>query len=129
MKEMEPLVLRLVVWMGNSKDTLLNFPKEVRKLMGDELQLMQFGGMPQHAKPYKGLGSGVFEIAQPYETNAYRVVVAVQISEKIYVLHAFQKKSKKGIKTPQSEKDLIRQRYNAALSAAAREEEKHERRN
>jgi len=124
---MKQPVLRLVVWMGNSKDILLGFPKVVRKLMGDELQLMQFGGIPQHAKPYKGLGSGVFEIAQPYETNAYRVVVAVQISEKIYVLHAFQKKSKQGIKTPQAEKDVIRKRYHAALSAAAREEEKHER--
>jgi phage-related protein len=117
---MKQPVLRLVVWMGNSKDSLLEFPKQVRKLMGDELQLMQFGGMPQHAKPYKGLGSGVFEIAHPYETNAYRVVVAVQISEKIYVLHAFQKKSKQGIKTPQAEKDLIRKRYDAALSVAER---------
>ena len=63
-----------------------------------------------------------------FPTDAYRVVVAVQIGKKIYVLHAFQKKSKKGIKTPQSDKDLIRKRYNAAVQAA-KEEEKHERRN
>ncbi len=128
MGKLEPPVLRLVVWLGNSKANLLDFPKEVQKLMGDELQLMQYGGMPQDAKPYKGLGSGVFEIALSYETGAYRVVVALQISEKIYVLHAFQKKSKKGIKTPQSDKDLIRKRYNAAVRAA-KEEDKHERRN
>jgi phage-related protein len=120
-------VLRLVVWLGNSKANLLDFPEEVRKLIGDELQLMQYGGMPQSAKPYRGLGSGVFEIALRYETNAYRTVVALQIGKKIYVLHAFQKKSKSGIKTPQSDKDVIRQRYNAAVSAA-REEEKNERR-
>ena len=96
--------------------------------MGDELQLMQYGGMPRDAKPQRGLGSGVLEIALSYETDAYRVVVAVQIGKKIYVLHAFQKKSKKGIKTPQSDKDLIRKRYNAAVQAA-KEEEKNERRN
>ena len=128
MEKREPPVLRLVVWLGNSKANLLGFPVEVRKLMGDELQLMQYGGTPQSAKPYRGLGSGVFEIALRYETNAYRAVVALQIGKKIYVLHAFQKKSKSGIKTPQSDKDLIRQRYNAAVSAA-REEEKNERRN
>ncbi len=127
LEKLEPPVLRLVVWVGNSKANLLDFPKEVQKLMGDELQLMQYGGMPQDAKPYKGLGSGVFEIALRYDADAYRIVVAVQISEKIYVLHAFQKKSKKGIKTPQSDKDLIRKRYNAAVSAA-KEEDKNERR-
>ena len=128
MEKPELPVLRLVVWLGNSKANLLDFPEEVRKLMGDELQLMQYGGMPQNAKPYRGLGSGVFEIALRYETNAYRAVVAVQIGKKIYVLHAFQKKSKSGIKTPQSDKDLIRKRYNAAVSAA-REEDKNERKN
>ena len=128
MDKLEPPVLRLVVWLGNSKANLLDFPKEVQKLMGDELQLMQYGGMPQDAKPYKGLGSGVFEIALSHETDAYRVVVALQIGEKIYVLRAFQKKSKKGIKTPQSDKDLIRGRYNAAVRAA-KEENKNERRN
>lgn len=118
MEKLEQPVLRLVVWLGNSKANLLDFPKEVQKLMGDELQLMQYGGMPQSAKPYRGLGNGVFEIALSYEKNAYRAVVALQIGEKIYILHAFQKKSKSGIKTPQSDKDLIRKRYNAAVSAS-----------
>jgi phage-related protein len=69
-------------------------------LIGDELQLMQFGGMPKDAKPFKGIGSG-----------SYRVVVALQLGEKVYVLHAFQKKSKRGIATPKKDVALIRRRY------------------
>ena len=56
-------VIRPVRWMGNSKKNLLKFPSEVRKIIGDELQFIQFGGMPKDAKPFKGVGSGVFEIA------------------------------------------------------------------
>src|SRR6201998_3536621 len=100
--------------MGNSKRNLQAFPSGAQKLIGDELQLVQFGGMPKDAKPFKGIGSGVFEIALAYETNAYRAVYAVQLGRKIYVLHAFQKKSKSGIKTPQQEIDLIKRRYKDA---------------
>jgi hypothetical protein len=62
-EEVETPVLRPLVWMGNSKRNLQAFPKDVRKLMGDELQLIQFGGMSKDAKPLKGIGSGVIEIA------------------------------------------------------------------
>src|SRR6202142_2016033 len=93
---LKPPVLRPVVWMGNSKKSLREFPDGAQKLLGDELQLIQFGGMPKDAKPFKGVGSGVFEIALRYDAEAYRTVLAVQLGEKIYVLHAFQKKSKKG---------------------------------
>jgi phage-related protein len=86
--------------MGNSKRNLQAFPEGAQKLIGDELQLLQFGGMPKDAKPFKGVGSGVVEIALRYDTEAYRTVVAVQLGKKIYVLHAFQKKSKTGSKTP-----------------------------
>ena len=58
----------------------------------------------------KGLGSGVFEIALPYRGNAFRVVYAVQVGDDLWVLHAFQKKSTRGIKTPEREIDLIRDR-------------------
>jgi phage-related protein len=78
--------------------------------------------MPKDAKPFKGIGSGVFEIALAYETNAYRAVYAVQLGTKIYVLHAFQKKSKSGIKTPQKDVDLIKRRYKEAKELAKREE-------
>jgi phage-related protein len=100
--------------MGNAKRNLQAFPKGAQKLIGDELQLIQFGGMPGDAKPFKGVGSGVLEIALRYEGDAYRTVVAVQLGERIYVLHAFQKKSKKGIATPKPDVDLIKQRYKEA---------------
>jgi len=104
-------LLRPVVWLGSSKKNIQDFPKGAQKLLGDELQLIQFGGMPKDAKPFKGIGSGVLEIALRYASDAYRVVVAVQIGKRIYVLHAFQKKSKRGIETPRRNVELIRQRY------------------
>jgi phage-related protein len=105
---------RLVVWLGNSKKNILNFPEDVRKLIGDELQLIQFGRMPKDAKAFKGIDSGVIEIALKYDKEAYRCVQAVQLGEKIYVLHAFQKKSTKGISTPKPDVDLIKKRYKEA---------------
>lgn len=117
----ETPVLRPVVWMGNAKRNVQAFPRGAQKLIGDELQLIQFGGMPRDAKPFKGVGSGVFEIALRYEGDAYRTVVAVQLGERIYVLHAFQKKSKKGIATPKPDVDLIRQRYREAKELAEHE--------
>ena len=105
---------RPVVWLGNAKKNILAFPEEVRKLIGDELQLIQFGGMPKDAKPFKSIGSGVIEIAIKFDKDAYRCVQAVQLGEKIYVLHAFQKKAKKGISTPKHDVDLIKQRYKEA---------------
>ena len=121
MAESEPSVLRPVVWLGDSRRNIQAFPLGARKSVGDELQLVQFGGMPKDAKPFHGVGSGVFEIALAYETNAYRTVFAVQLGAKIYVLHAFQKKSKSGIKTPQKDIDLIKRRYKEAKELAKRE--------
>jgi len=115
---LKPPVLRPVVWLGNSKNNLREFPDGAQKLLGDELQLIQFGGVPKDAKPFKGVGSGVLEIALRYASDAYRVVLAVQIGRRIYVLHAFQKKSKKGIATPQRDVDLIRKRYTEAQELA-----------
>ncbi|MDH5348716.1 MAG: type II toxin-antitoxin system RelE/ParE family toxin, partial [Nitrospira sp.] len=68
--------------------------------MGGELYLAQRGEDPPHSKMLKGLGSGVFEIRDDFDSNTYRLVYAVQIGKRLYVLHAFQKKSKKGIATP-----------------------------
>ncbi len=100
--------------MGTTKREVQAFPDGARKLIGDELQLIQFGGMPKDAKPFHGVGSGVLEIAIRYDTDAFRTVVAVQLGRKIYVLHAFQKKSKTGDKTPRQDVDLIKQRYKEA---------------
>lgn len=119
--EQETPVPRPLVWLGNSKRNIQAFPKGAQKLIGDELQLIQFGGMPKDAKPFKGVGSGVIELALRYEGDAYRTVVAVQLGERIYVLHAFQKKSKKGIAPPKHDVALIKRRY-----AQAQERAKHE---
>jgi len=119
----KPPVLRRVIWLGNSRKNLQDFPKGAQKLLGDELQLMQFGGMSKNAKPFKGIGSGVFEIALRYAKDAYRVVLAIQLGEKIYVLHAFQKKSTKGIATPYHEIELIKKRYREAKELANEEKE------
>lgn len=70
--------------------------------------------MPKDAKAFKGVGSGVIEIALKYDKEAYRCVQAVQLGETIYVLHAFQKKAKKGLATPKQDVDLIKQRYKEA---------------
>ena len=122
MQDFEVPILRPVVWMGNSKKNLRGFPEGAQKLIGDELQLLQFGGMPKDTKPFRGVGSGVLEIAVRYDKDAYRTVVAVQVGKKIYVLHAFQKKSKRGIETPKQDVDLIRQRYKEAKELAKHEE-------
>jgi phage-related protein len=114
---------RPLVWLGDSKKNIQSFPKGAQKLLGDELQLVQFGGMPKDAKPFKGIGSGVIELALRYASDAYRVVTAVQLGARIYVLHAFQKKSKEGIGTPKRDVDLIRKRYSEAQELARDYEE------
>jgi phage-related protein len=120
---MERPLLRPLTWLGDSKRNIQGFPKGAQKLLGDELQLIQFGGMPKDAKPFKGVGTGVLELALRYASDAYRVITAVQLGRRIYVLHAFQKKSKRGIATPQRDVDLIRKRY-AEAQELAREYEK-----
>ena len=74
--------------------------------------------MPEHAKPFKGVGSGIFEIVERFDKGAYRLVYAVQIGKDLYVLHVFQKKSKQGIATPKLDVDLIKQRYSLAQEHA-----------
>ena len=80
----------------------------------DGLFIAQAGSLSPAAKPLKGISSGVFEIRADYRTNTYRAVYSVKIGNKVYVLHCFQKKSKRGIKTPQKEIDLIKRRLKIA---------------
>jgi phage-related protein len=108
--------LRPLVWMGDSRKNIRSFPDEVRAAVGYALQSVQAGDTPHEAKPLRGIDSGVYEIIKRYDTDTYRAVYAVKIGERIYVLHAFQKKSKQGIKTPQSDIDLIKQRYKDAIA-------------
>ena len=96
MNSFEKPIIRPLIWLGNTRRKIQAFPEEVKKLIGDELQIIQFGGMPKDAKPFKGVGSGVIEIAIKYDKDAYRCVQAVQLGKKIYILHAFGKKIKEG---------------------------------
>jgi phage-related protein len=108
--------LRPLIWMGDSRKNIRSFPDEVRAAVGYALQSVQAGDTPHEAKLLRGIDSGVYEIIKRYDTDTYRAVYAVKIGERIYVLHAFQKKSKQGIKTPQSDIDLIKQRYKDAIA-------------
>ena len=122
-EEPEAPVMRPVVWLGNSRRNIQAFPPDARRIIGGELQLMQYGGMPKDAKPFRGIGAGVIEIAIRHDGEAYRTVVALQFGRNIYVLHAYQKKSKKGIATPKQDVDLIKQRYKEAKELAEDEQE------
>ena len=86
------------------------FPAAVQEQMTTALRVAAHGEKADKAKPMKGLGSRVFEIALAYRGNAYRAVYTVQVEEDVWVVHAFQKKSTQGIKTPKREIDLIRTR-------------------
>ncbi len=86
------------------------FPAEAQTICLTALTIAAEGGKSDIAMRFKGLGSGVFEIALPLRGNAFRVIYAVQISEEIWVLHVFQKKSTHGIKTPRHEIELIEDR-------------------
>jgi phage-related protein len=101
-------------WVGSSKRDFLGFPKSVQEDMGNALGIAQFGGMAPSAKPWKGLGSGVLEMVESHDGNAYRAVYTVRFAEVVYVLHAFQKKSPSGIRTAKRDVDLVAERLTAA---------------
>ena len=108
--------VRPVVWLGDSLKQVKEFPAEVRREIGVALYDAQVGDKSPDAKPFKGVGSGVFEIVTRFDTDTYRTMYAVRLGASVYVLHAFQKKAKKGIKTPQQEVDLIKRRYRQAVA-------------
>lgn len=105
--------MRELVFMGDSLAVLREFPDEVKKDIGYALRFAQEGRMHHSAKPFKGY-PGVMEIVAPFRKDTYGAVYALKIGSKIYVLHAFQKKSKQGIKTPKPEIELIEARYKVA---------------
>jgi phage-related protein len=106
---------RPLEWMGNTLETLKSFPEEVKRDIGYALSFAQEGKKSGAAKPFTCKYHGVFEIVAPFDGNTFRAAYAIKIGIKIYVLHVFQKKSKKGIATPKSDVDLIEKRYKAAL--------------
>ena len=110
-----PVPKKRVEWIASSKKDLEAFPDPVQHDIGYALMIAQFGGKHKDAKPWKGLGSGVMEIVNNYDTNTYRAIYTVNIGDVIYVLHAFQKKSKSGMATPREEIELITARYKRAV--------------
>jgi phage-related protein len=104
-----------VEWVASSRDDLREFPKDVRRVMGQAIDDAQHGGEHPSAKGLKGFGGrGVLEVVDDFDGDTYRAVYTVKFAGVIYVLHAFQKKSKKGIATPQREVDLIKARLKRA---------------
>lgn len=104
-----------VRWAATSKKDLRNFPREVQAVIGRALLVAQFGFKAENAKPLKGLGgAGVLEIVEDHDGSTYRAVYTVKFQDAVYVLHVFQKKSKRGIATPKRELDLIRSRLKDA---------------
>ena len=101
---------RPVSWINAARKSFDGFPEGAQSICLAALTVAAEGGKADIAKPMRGLGSGVFEIALPYRGNAFRVVYAVQLGADLWIVHAFQKKSTQGIKTPKHEIDLIRDR-------------------
>src|SRR6266852_6892539 len=99
-----------VRWIGRSKEDLSGFPEEVRQRVGGALWEAQICRKAPYAKPLKGFGdAGVLEIEDDFDGDTFRAVYTVRFAKVVYVLHAFQKKSKRGIATPKAELDLIEQ--------------------
>lgn len=104
-----------VVWVASSLDDLREFPESVRQSMGFAIFQAQCGGKHVQTKPLKGFkGSGVLEMVEDFDGDTFRTVYTVRFADALYVLHAFQKKSKKGVATPQRDLDVIKSRLKMA---------------
>lgn len=101
---------RPISWVAAARKEFESFPEGAKTICLTALTIAADGGKADIAKPLKGLGSGVMEVALPYRGNAYRVVYTVQIGLEFWVVHAFKKKSTQGIKTPKHEIDLVVER-------------------
>ena len=112
-------VFKPLIWIGSSKKDLLALPDEVVDVFGYGLHLAQMGLKHPGAKPLSGFGSaGVLEIVEDWRGDTYRAVYTVRIKSAIYVLHVFQKKSKRGMATPKADMELIRKRLKMAEAMA-----------
>jgi phage-related protein len=108
-----PLMLRNtrpISWLKGARKDFDDFPQGAQIEMARALTILAEGEIPEIAKPLTGFGSGVMELALKHRGDAFRVVYALQIDDDVWVVHAFQKKSKSGIKTPKPEMDLVHQR-------------------
>lgn len=103
-------VTRPIGWIRGARKAYLAFPDAVRNRVNTALTIAAEGGKADIAKPLKGLGPGVMQIAVRYRSDAWRVVYVSEMVGSLWVVHAFQKKSKAGIKSPRAEIDLVRTR-------------------
>ena len=102
-------------WIGDSLERLRELPEEVKDDIGFALREVQQGKKPVSAKPLRGFkGAGVLELIEDFRTDTYRAVYTVKFAEVVYILHCFQKKSKKGSETPRQDIELIERRLKAA---------------
>ena len=101
---------RPISWINAARRDFEEFPDGVQRTMLSALTIAAEGSKSDKAKPFKGVGGDVFEIALRHRGNAFRLLYTVKIGADIWVIHAFQKKSKAGMETPQMEVDLIRER-------------------
>ena len=107
--------MRPLEWVGSSLDDLRRFPEAVRQEAGYGIYLAQHGSKSPRAVPLAGFGSAkVLEIIMDFDGNTFRAVYTVKFAKAVYVLHAFQKKSRRGIATPKPDLDLVNRRLVAA---------------
>jgi phage-related protein len=111
----EAIVLRPLGWVGSSRDDFAALPREVQRAFGYALYVAQRGGKHDKAKPLKGFGgAGVVEVISVWRGDTFRCVYTVRIAAAVYVLHAFKKKSKRGIATAHNDIEIIKQRLRTA---------------
>ena len=115
MRSKRPTARKPAEFVGSALDDLSAFPDAVKTVMGFAIHLAQIGGIHPNAKPLKGFGgTGVVEIADDHDGASYRAIYTVKFADVVYVLHAFQKKSKKGIAMPKPDRELIESRLKIA---------------
>jgi len=115
-----PLALKDIRWLGDSQKLAHRFPKGARLILGKELTRIQLGLQPRDAKWLTSVGRGAQEIRIAYSKEAYRVIYVATLGDRVYVLHAFHKKSKAGIATPQEELELASKRYRELIKGRAK---------
>ena len=108
-----------LIWIGDSRETVRNFPETVRSEIGVALYQAQLGGEHVSAKPLRDIGSGILEVVSDHRGDTFRAVYTVRLTGRVYLLHAFQKKSKTGIATPKLEIELVKQRLRRAIEIHA----------
>jgi phage-related protein len=124
--------MRPLVWIGSSLEDVRAFPDAVKHVLGYALYLAQMGEKHPDAKPLRGFGgAGVLEVVDDYAGDTYRAVYTIRFASAVYVLHAFQKKARRGIATPKQDIDLVRARLRRAAQIdeqrSRRERDEHNR--